>query len=95
MARRFVDARGTEWEVWKVEARPTLADSAPRGGRGAQAWLMFESATQRRRLARFPAWWEALGAAELETLCGEARPEPMGFADRGRGVNPSPPPRYT
>ena len=78
MATRFVDARGTEWEVWRVDARPTLADAAPRGARRDASWLRFESATQRRRLAPYPAWWEALGNRELAELCASARLEPTG-----------------
>lgn len=82
MARRFVDARGTEWEVWEVGARRTLADAAPpkspsRAVRtaGPSAWLRFESATGSRRLAPYPEYWEALSAAELSALCAAARPE--------------------
>ena len=82
MARRFVDARGTEWEVWEVGARTPLADSpaigARRGKNGQPAesrWLRFVSATQRRRLAPFPARWEALDANGLADLCQAARPE--------------------
>lgn len=87
MARRFVDARGTEWEVWEVGARRTLADASPAGGQGwsgggggggaaGASSLRFESATQRRRLGRYPAWWEALSAPELSALCAAATPEP-------------------
>ena len=74
---RFVDARGTEWEVWEVAAR-TFADSpAPRmcAGIGGQAsWLCFESATQSRRLSHYPARWQAMLPRDLEALCQSARP---------------------
>ena len=77
MPVRFVDARGTEWEVWEVAAR-TYADSpAPRmcAGIGGQAsWLCFESATQRRRLAHYPSRWAAMLPRDLEALCHTARP---------------------
>ena len=47
MARRFVDARGTEWEVWEVVSRPTLADRAPRsGGRDLEAAQLFGQAQE-------------------------------------------------
>ena len=73
---RFVDARGTEWEVWEVAAR-TYADSpAPRmcaGIGGQAAWLCFESATQSRRLARYPARWGAMLPRDLDALCQSAR----------------------
>ena len=80
MARRFVDARGTEWEVWEVAARPVYADRAPRpgaeeGGAAESGRLRFESATQSRFLARYPAWWHALDDRELAELCAAARLE--------------------
>jgi hypothetical protein len=85
MALRFVDDRGTEWEVWEVGAYRPLADAPlPRrarsqsgfGGRGPGSWLCFESATQRRRLERYPEWWHALSPRDLAALCSAARPEP-------------------
>ena len=80
MARRFVDARGTEWEVWEVSGRPVFADRAPRpwvadGASSESARLRFESATQSRLLARYPAWWHALDDRELAELCAAARLE--------------------
>ena len=75
MARRFVDARGTEWEVWEVGARLTMADAPPprpRRGPADTPCLRFESATQRRRLAPYPARWEALTTDELAALCQAA-----------------------
>lgn len=78
MATRFVDARGTEWEVWEVGGQAVPADVSPAraraSGRGMTpgAWLYFESATQRRRLARYPGWWQALGDQELAELCDAA-----------------------
>ena len=78
MAVRLVDARGVEWEVWELAPRPTPADlsssdDATIGGGGS--WLCFESATQRRHLARYPARWHAMLPHELEALCQAARPE--------------------
>ncbi|MBV9881275.1 MAG: hypothetical protein JO180_12300 [Gemmatirosa sp.] len=86
MATRFVDARGTEWEVWEVDARRLPADAAPpptarwRDAASTGGWLRFESATQRRRLDRYPAQWQALDAESLSALCQAARLEPMGSA---------------
>jgi hypothetical protein len=37
-------------------------------------WLTFECPTEKRRLAPIPKQWEQLSEAELERLCGEARP---------------------
>jgi len=77
MVRRFVDARGTEWEVWEVGVRRTLADAPPKTRSTEAPWLCFESATQRRRLAPYPARWHAMSPRELDELCAAARPEPV------------------
>jgi hypothetical protein len=78
MARHFVDARGTEWEVWEVGARRTVADAPPpprsRRHDADGPCLRFESATQRRCLAPYPARWEAFDPTELAALCDAARP---------------------
>ena|SRR5688572_13555244 len=75
---RFTDARGTEWEVWEVGVRPAPADLRPalmpRQGRVAERWLCFASATERRRLTRYPERWHAMSPAELDRLCGAATP---------------------
>ena len=82
MATWFEDDRGVEWEVWEVRARQPLRGDAPpprraRRADGAAAWLCFASATQRRRLERYPGWWQALPPAALAALCDTARPEPL------------------
>jgi hypothetical protein len=77
MVRRFVDARGTEWEVWEVGKRRTLADAPSRKRSAEPTWLCFASATQRRRLARYPHWWHALSPGELDRLCAAAELEPV------------------
>lgn len=51
-------------------------------------WLTFECPTEKRRLAPIPKLWEQLPEAELERLCGEARPvgsprPPPGSPDPG------------
>ena len=79
MATRFVDARGTEWEVWEVGARVPLADAPVRRSRGGDGGtarsLRFVSATQRRRLSPVPERWEALDVEALRLLLGRAEPE--------------------
>ena len=80
MAARLVDARGVEWEVWELAPRPLPADVASPTAHEAMmhaggSWLCFESATQRRHLARYPARWHAMLPHELEALCQAARPE--------------------
>ena len=78
MAVRLVDARGVEWEVWELAPRATPADLSSSheatAGTGS-SWLCFESATQRRHLGTYPAWWHALPSHELEALCSTAQPE--------------------
>jgi hypothetical protein len=96
MAVRFVDARGTEWEVWEVGVRPTPADVPPRPrrrDRGAPEapCLHFESATQRRCLTRYPARWHAMGPSELAALCEAARPMPPDARRRPGPGTPGPP----
>jgi hypothetical protein len=75
MATRFVDARGTEWEVWEASAPRRLADAGPVRTNDRAPGLYFESATARRRLASYPQWWEALAPRDLAALCEAARPE--------------------
>ena len=79
MTTRFVDERGTEWEVWEVRARRLVADAPPppphKAPQGDESWLCFESATQRRYLSTYPSWWHALPEHELDGLCHAARPE--------------------
>jgi hypothetical protein len=79
MATRFVDEGGTEWAVWEIIERRELADAPPTEETDDvedATWLRFDSDTQRRRLTRYPGWWEAMGASELSALCALARPEP-------------------
>jgi len=80
MATRFVDARGTEWEVWEASAPRRLADAGPVRTTDRAPGLYFESATARRRLASYPQWWEALPSRDLAALCEAARPERPVFA---------------
>jgi len=77
MVRRFVDARGMEWEVWEAGIRRTLADAPVRKRSAEPTWLCFASATQRRRLTRYPPWWHALSPGELDRLCTAAELEPV------------------
>ena len=70
---RFTDMRGVEWEVWEVGLR-TPADGGSPATAGAGRWLCFVSATERRRLARYPRQWHAMPPRELDALCRAARP---------------------
>jgi hypothetical protein len=72
--RDFVDANGVSWKVWPVTPdalQPRTAAEDYLGDYG-EGWLCFESASERRRLARYPADWEDLSDTELRTLLGTA-----------------------
>jgi hypothetical protein len=89
MAVWFTDARGTEWEVWEVAPRRAPADAAWGAFEAshARAWLCFESATHRRHLARYPAYWASLQPHALAALCETARPQsPFDVEGRALGV---------
>jgi hypothetical protein len=69
--RFFDDAHGVQWDVWAVypEARAQLS-ALP--GSFRAGWLVFESATEKRRLSPIPEGWMTLPTAELERLCEQA-----------------------
>jgi hypothetical protein len=69
--RFFDDARGVRWDVWAVypEARAQLS-ALP--GSFRTGWLVFESATEKRRLSPIPDGWLMLPTVELERLCKQA-----------------------
>jgi hypothetical protein len=73
--RRFTDNRGTEWEVTAAATvsgfRPLeVPRTAP--FRPPTTYLLFESATEKRRLAPAPHGWEDAPVEELQRLLGEA-----------------------
>lgn len=72
--RDFVDASGVSWRVWPVtpeSLQPRTAAEDYLGDYG-EGWLCFESATERRRLARYPMDWEKLSEQELSSLLSAA-----------------------
>lgn len=76
---RFTDIRGVEWEVWEVGARRKRGDAATTPvAAAAERWLCFATATERRRLARYPRRWHAMSPRELDALCRAARPARFG-----------------
>ena len=52
------------------QARPR----APVSAAFASGWVVFQSPSERRRLAPVPAGWEQAGEAELRLLCRQATP---------------------
>jgi len=74
--RHFRDQAGVEWKVF-LTARGNDAvsreHSLPEAFR--EGWLVFESATEKRRLAPIPANWQTLPNEELAAFCAKAAPQ--------------------
>jgi hypothetical protein len=73
--RQFKDAHGVEWQVFLMTRGThsvTREQQLPEHFRAG--WLVFQSATEKRRFAPPPANWESLGDAELENLLARASP---------------------
>ncbi len=68
--RDFVDADGVSWRVWPVTPESLQPKTAAEDylGEYGDGWLCFESPTERRRLARYPAGWAEFSDQELSTL---------------------------
>ncbi len=73
--RDIRDEAGTTWKVWAVMASSIHPKTAAEDylGEFSEGWLCFESATQRRRLARFPQDWGKLPDKELVRLLKSAQ----------------------
>jgi hypothetical protein len=74
--REFVDKRGVGWKVWDVTPEgmhPTTVRELFLGD-FEEGWIAFESATERRRLPKWPRDWVDLSDAELEALLEQAVP---------------------
>jgi len=74
--RHFDDVRGVTWDVWAVypEGRPSQLAALP--GTFQSGWLVFESASEKRRLSPIPSGWLTIPTSELEQLCQQAAPAP-------------------
>ena len=68
--RDFVDLNGVSWRVWPVTPESLQPKTAAEDylGEYGDGWLCFESATERRRLARYPVRWDELSDQELCSL---------------------------
>jgi hypothetical protein len=87
--RDFMDSNGINWKVWPVtpeSLQPKTAAEDYLGDYG-EGWLCFESPTERRRLARYPAAWDSLSDEELSTLLATAAVVPP-----RKPKHPTPPP---
>lgn len=73
--RTFTDSAGIEWTIFEF-SDPSLRAVRPEMLRHPEyrnGWLLFQSATEKRRLPDFPSDWRDFSAAELEKLCARAR----------------------
>ena len=68
--RSFSDRHGVTWTVHEVRRTDATAGSVRPGLE--QGWLLFLSATERRRFGPPPAAWNSLSDAELGDLCERA-----------------------
>jgi hypothetical protein len=77
--RDFVDGNGVSWRVWPVTPESLQPKTAAEDylGEYGDGWLCFESATERRRLARYPARWDELSDQELCALLSAAALVPV------------------
>lgn len=90
--RLFDDRRGVRWDVWAVypEARPSQLSALP--GTFQSGWLVFESATEKRRLSPIPDGWRTVTQSELERLCERAEVATRGGrGQQGKATDDAPP----
>ena len=86
--RDIVDERGAKWRVWAVQRSSIHPKTAAEDFLGdyGEGWLCFESANERRRLARFPQDWDRIADKDLLGLLGKAAIVPV----RGEKTPPKP-----
>ena len=68
--RTFQDSSGTEWLVYDCAPSPEQKKGFARDYQSG--WLCFQSATEKRRLVKFPKDWESYSVSQLEKLCDDA-----------------------
>ena len=78
--RQFRDAAGVDWRVYQAER--TIPDERRRDhllpAEYREGWLVFESQSEKRRLAPVPAGWSDLSDAALSALCDAATVQTRG-----------------
>ena len=86
--RDIVDQKGIKWRVWAVQRSSIHPKTAAEDFLGdyGEGWLCFESANQRRRLARFPQDWDRMADKDLIGLLTKAAVVPV----RGKKTPPKP-----
>ena len=95
MVRQFRDAAGVEWRVFEAEPHTSGTGTRRRLPPEFQGgWLVFESSTEKRRLAPRPQEWAAFTVRELEQACKQAvlvvsRSAPAASSSATRPIEPS------
>jgi len=89
--REFRDHAGVEWKVWDItpdRMHPVTAREmfVGRYVDFQEGWLVFESDTERRRLAPYPMQWADFPVMELETLLHMATPSPSRLRGESSGA---------
>jgi len=86
--RDIVDEKGVKWRVWAVQRSSIHPKTAAEDFLGdyGEGWLCFESANERRRLARFPQDWDRMADKDLIGLLTKAAVVPV----RGKKTPPKP-----
>jgi hypothetical protein len=86
--RDIVDEKGVRWRVWQVQRSAIHPKTAAEDFLGdySEGWLCFESAIERRRLARFPADWDRMPDKDVLALLARAAVVPV----RGKKTPPKP-----
>ena len=86
--RDIVDQKGIKWRVWAVQRSSIHPKTAAEDFLGdyGEGWLCFESANERRRLARFPQDWDKMADRDLLGLLTKAAVVPV----RGKKTPPKP-----
>jgi hypothetical protein len=86
--RDVIDEKGVKWRVWAVQRSAIHPKTAAEDFLGdyGEGWLCFESAQERRRLARFPDDWDKMNEKDLCSLLSKAAIVPV----RGKKTPPKP-----
>jgi hypothetical protein len=86
--RDVIDEKGVKWRVWAVQRSAIHPKTAAEDFLGdyGEGWLCFESAQERRRLARFPEDWDKMDEKALCSLLAKAAVVPV----RGKKTPPKP-----
>lgn len=79
--REFRDRAGVEWRAWDITPERMHPATMREMFLGRhvdfqEGWIVFESATERRRLAPYPIHWADMSEDELEALLHVAKPTP-------------------